>query len=125
MKKRVLLVEDDPGTIEVMCLELGFLGYEVIVATNGAEAVEKAGAEVPDVIVMDIRLPRMDGFQALRNIRGNPKTQFILALASTAMALSGDMERCLEAGFNGYIAKPFTHKELGAALKDLLRDRAD
>lgn len=122
MKKRVLLVEDDPGTIDVLCLELGFLGYEVIVAIDGAEAVQKAGAELPDIIVMDIRLPRTDGFQAMKSIRDNPKTQSIPLLAATAMAMPGDKERCLAAGFNGYIAKPFTYKELGAALEDLLKD---
>lgn len=125
MKKRVLLVEDDAGTIEVMCLELRFLGYEVIVATDGAEAVEKAGAEVPDIILMDIRLPRMNGFQAARSIRDNPKTRSIPLLASTAMAMPGDKERCLAAGFNGYIAKPFTHRQLGTALNDLLKDKEE
>jgi CheY-like chemotaxis protein len=122
MKRRVLLAEDDPGTIDVMCLELGFLGYEVTVATDGIQAVEKASAEMPDIILMDIRLPKMNGFQAMTSIRENPKTQSIPLLASTAMAMPGDKERCLAAGFNGYIAKPFTHKELGAALEGLLKD---
>jgi len=125
MKKRVLLVEDDPGTIDVMCQELSFLGYEVILARNGAEALEKASAETPDIIVMDIRLPRMDGFQAMTGLRSNSHTRSIPVLASTAMAMPGDKEKCLAAGFNGYIAKPFTHRELGVALKDLLTNGPD
>jgi CheY-like chemotaxis protein len=126
MRRRVLLVDNHPDTIEVMCLELRFLGYEVIVATDGAEAVEKAGAEAPDIIVMDVCLPGIDGFEAMSIIRNNTtKTQSILVLASTAMARPGDKQKCLAAGFNGYIAKPFTHKELGTALKDLLKDRID
>ena len=125
MKKRVLLVDNHPDTIDVICLELSFLGYDVIVATNGAEAVEKAGAELPDIIVMDIRLPSMDGFEAMRRIHGNAKTRSIPLLAATTMAMRGDKQKCLAAGFNGYIAKPFTHIELGAVLKDLLTDRAD
>ena len=122
MKKRVLLVEDDPGTIEVMCQELGFLGYEVVLARTGTEALEKAGTETPDIIVMDIRLPRMDGFQAIEGIRSNSHTRSIPVLASTAMAMPGDKEKCLAAGFTGYIAKPFTHKELGFALKEMLKN---
>jgi len=125
MKKRILLVDNNPDTIGVLCLELGVLGYEVIVASNGAEAVEKADAEVPDIIVMEIRLPRMDGFEAMRIIRNNTKTRSILALASTTMIMFEDKQKCFAAGFNGYIAKPFTHKQLGAALNDLLKNRAD
>ena len=125
MKKRILLVDNNPDTIGVLCLELRVLGYEVIAASNGAEAVEKADAEVPDIIVMEIRLPRMDGFEAMRIIRNNTKTRSILALASTTMIMFEDKQKCFTAGFNGYIAKPFTHKQLGAALNDLLKNRAD
>ncbi len=119
MKKRVLLAEDHPGTIAVMQQELEVLGYEVIVAQNGLEAVEKASAEPPDLIVMDMIMPKMDGFQAAVWIRQNPKTQNIPILAATALARPGDREKCLERGCNGYIAKPFTHKQLGAAIDRL------
>ncbi len=119
MKKRVLLAEDHPETIEVMQLELEVLGYEVIVAQDGLEAVEKASAEPPDLIVMDMIMPKMDGFQAAVRIRQNPKTENIPILAATALARPGDREKCLESGCNGYIAKPFTHKQLGAAIDRL------
>ena len=125
MKKRVLLAEDHPGTIEVMQLELEVLGYEVIVAQDGLEAVEKASAEPPDLIVMDMLMPKMNGFQAAAWIRKNPKTQNIPILAATALARPGDREQCLESGCNGYIAKPFTHKQLGAAIERILEPRAD
>lgn len=124
MKKHVLLVEDHPGTIEVMQLELEVLGYEVTVAENGLEAVEKAAGEPPDLIVMDMIMPKMDGFQAAVSIRQNPKTRNIPILAATALARPGDREKCLESGCNGYIAKPFTHRQLGAAIDrlfDMLR----
>ncbi len=121
MKKRILLVEDDSGTIDVMQAELKFLGYEVIVAENGLKAVEIAASELPDLIVMDIRLPKMDGLQATSLIRADPKTKNIPILAATVNALPGDREKCLEAGCHGYIAKPFTHKELGTAIQKLLK----
>ena len=125
MKKRVLLAEDHPATIQVMQQELEVLGYEVLLAQNGLEAVEKASVEAPDLIVMDMIMPKMDGFQAAVWIRQNPKTQNIPILAATALARPGDREKCLESGCNGYIAKPFTHKQLGAAIDRLLDARTE
>jgi len=121
MQTRILLVEDDPGTVEVMQQELEVLGYEVTVAENGVEAVKMAISQLPDLIVMDIRLPKMDGLRATTLIRDNPNTGNIPILAATVNALAGDREKCLEAGCNDYIAKPFTHRELGAAIKRLLK----
>src|SRR3970040_1610214 len=121
MKKRVLLVEDDPGTIDVMRHELNFLGYEIIVAENGLKAVEMAVSGLPDLIVMDVRLPKMDGLRATSLIRADPKTKSIPILAATVNASPGDREKCLAAGCDGYIAKPFTHTELGAAIQKLLK----
>ncbi|HWP56553.1 MAG TPA: response regulator [Candidatus Acidoferrales bacterium] len=125
MKPKALLVENDPSTVEVVRLELAFLGYEVVVATDGLEAVKKAAEERPDIVVMDILLPKMNGFQALKMIRDNPQTRSIPLLAATAMALPGDKQRCLAAGFDGYIAKPFTHNQLGRMLKKLIERRPD
>jgi len=119
MKKRILLVEDHSGTIEVMQQELEVLGYEVTVAENGVKAVEMATSESPDLIVMDIIMPKMDGLQATSQIRKNPKTKDIPILAATALARPGDREKCLEGGCDGYIAKPFTHKQLGVAIEKL------
>ena len=125
MKKRVLLAEDHSGTIEVMQLELEVLGYDVTVAQDGQEAVQKATAEPPDVIVMDMLMPKMDGFQAASSIRQNPKTKDIPILAATALARPGDREKCLESGCDGYIAKPFTHKQLGAAIDKLFEAQSN
>ena len=125
MKKRVLLAEDHPGTIEVMQLELEVLGYDVTVAQDGQEAVQKATAEPPDVIVMDMLMPKMDGFQAASSIRQNQKTKDIPILAATALARPGDREKCLESGCDGYIAKPFTHKQLGAAIDRLFEAQSN
>lgn len=121
MKKRVLLVEDHPETIELMQQELAHLGYEVIVARDGITAVQVATSELPDLIVMDISMPRMNGLQAASRIRENSQTEFIPILAATAKAMPEDKEKCLAAGCSAYIAKPFTHRELGAAIEELLR----
>lgn len=123
MKKRVLLAEDHPETAEVMQQELEVLGYDVVVAMDGQEAVEKASAEAPDLIVMDMLMPKMDGFQATAHIRQDPRTKDIPILAATALARPGDREKCLESGCNGYIAKPFTHRQLGAAIDRLFEAR--
>lgn len=119
-KKKILLVEDNPATIEVIKKALEFLGYDLLVAQDGKEAVEKSASFMPDLIVMDISLPRMDGLEATSLIRKNPKTVKIPVLAATARALPGDREKCLRAGCNDYIAKPFTHRELDRAIKKLL-----
>ena len=122
MKQHVLLVEDNPATVDIIQTELEFLGYETIVADNGKKAVEMAAAHLPDLIIMDISLPKMDGLEATALIRKNPKTKSIPILAATARALPGDKEKCLQGGCDGYIAKPFTHRELGAAIKRLIKE---
>lgn len=121
MKKRVLLAEDDIGNMDVMRAELDALGYEVTIAKNGLEAVEMATSNPPDLIVMDILMPRMDGFQAVSRIKQNPKTKAIPILAATCLAEPADEQKCFKIGCDGYIAKPFTYKELGAAIAKLLR----
>ncbi len=125
MKKRILLVEDSPATLDMMQEELELLGYEVTVAKNGVEAVEIAGSELPDLVIMDIHMPKMDGLEATSRIRENPKTQAVPILAATAKALPEDRKKCLAAGCDDYLAKPFTHRELDAALKKLLGADSD
>ncbi|HEY1267221.1 MAG TPA: response regulator [Candidatus Binatia bacterium] len=121
-KKRILLVEDNPATVDVVQKELEFLGYDAITADTGDKAVQMAETHLPDLIIMDISLPGMDGLQATALIRKNPKTQSIPVLAATARALPGDREKCMQSGCTDYIAKPFTHRELGAALKKILKE---
>jgi CheY-like chemotaxis protein len=122
MKKRVLLVEDNPATIDVIQKELEFLGYDPLIAEDGKKGLDMASSHLPDLIIMDISLPKMDGLEAATFLRNNPKTKSIPILAATARALPGDKEKCLQAGCDDYIAKPFTHRELGAAIKKLLKE---
>ena len=120
MTVNILLVEDNQATVEMIQKQLCFLGYRVVIARNGLEAVASAIEEHPDVIVMDIHMPVVDGLQAVTQIRKDPKTESIPILAATAKAMPGDREKCLASGCNGYIAKPFTHRELQAVIESLL-----
>ncbi len=125
MKTKILLVEDNPATMEVVHQELDVLGYDVAIAKNGAEAVEMAGSELPDLIIMDMLMPKMDGSEATARIRKNPKTQAIPILAATARALPEDRDKCLASGCDDYIAKPFTYRELHAAIEKLLKRQSE
>ena len=120
MKSLILVVEDNETTRDLVQTQLTLLGYRVTTAKNGAEAVAKAIAELPDLIVMDIQIPVMDGFHAASQIRKEPTTQVIPILAATAKTMSGDKQKCLDSGCNDYIAKPFTHKQLQIAVEKLL-----
>jgi CheY-like chemotaxis protein len=120
MKSLILVVEDNETTRDLVQTQLTFLGYRVTTAKNGAEAVAKAIAELPDLIVMDIQMPVMDGLHAASQLRNEPTTQVIPILAATAKTMSGDKQKCLDSGCNDYIAKPFTHKQLQIAIEKLL-----
>jgi CheY-like chemotaxis protein len=121
MKKRVLLVEDHQDIIDLMTLELEVLGYDVTLARNGLEAVDMATSNPPDIIVMDILLPKMDGFEASARIRAHPKTHNTPILAATALYRDKDRARCLASGCNDHLAKPFTHRQLESRINDLLK----
>ena len=123
VRRQVLLVEDDESTIEVVKMELEFLGYEVMIAKDGLQALQMLGEQEPDLVIMDIQLPKMDGFEAVRQIRANPAIRDIPILAATAKALTGDLEKCMAAGCDGYISKPFTHRELETAINGTLKRR--
>ncbi|HEY7219417.1 MAG TPA: response regulator [Candidatus Binatia bacterium] len=121
--RRVLLVEDNESTIDVVEMELKCLGYEVTIARDGLEALDRVTEQSPDLVIMDIHLPKMNGFEAVRRIRAIPAVHDIPILAATAKALNGDQERCLAAGCDGYIAKPFTHRELEVAINGTMKRR--
>ena len=120
IKNLVLVAEDNEATAELTKTMLELFGYRVSVAKNGFEAVAKAIAELPDLIVMDIHMPVMSGLQAAAEIRKDSTTKSIPILAATAKAMPGDEERCLASGCSSYISKPYTHTQLGAAVKKLL-----
>jgi len=121
MKKKILIVDDNPDLICILQVQLKNMGYDTVQATNGRQAVDIATAQLPDLIVMDIMMPQMNGLQAARLIRENPKTRSIPMLASTAKISYVDTQECLESGFNDHIAKPFTATQLASRIEELLK----
>jgi len=103
---RVLLVEDNPQNLELMRYLLVAHGHEVRTASDGSEAASLLEAERPDLIVCDIQMPVMNGFELLRWVRGNIRLRGVPVIAVTALAMVGDRESILAAGFDGYLAKP-------------------
>ncbi len=118
--KKALVVEDNPDMLKVLEFQMELMGFSVITANNGKEGVKKAMEEVPNLILMDIMMPVMDGRDATRIIRSSPETQNIPILVSTALANNSVLESCIEAGCNAYITKPFTFKELQKKVQDFV-----
>ena len=104
--KTILLVEDNEDNLIVYRTILDHVGYRVIEARDGEEGVARALAEHPDLILMDVSLPKMDGWEATRRIKGDPQTSEIPIIAVTAHALDDDREKATQVGCDGYLAKP-------------------
>jgi CheY-like chemotaxis protein len=103
---KILLVEDNEMNRDMLKRRLFRKGYEVFIAVDGAEGVALARSTMPDLILMDMSLPVMDGWEATRQIKADPKTKAIPVIALTAHAMAGDREKCLAAGCNDYDTKP-------------------
>lgn len=112
MAKVILVVEDDPKSLILTRDILRASGYTAIEATDGEQGVELAKSRKPDLILMGIQMPVMDGLEATRILKADTTTKNIPVLALTSYAMEGDKERILEAGCNGYLAKPFDIQEL-------------
>ncbi|MFQ5851237.1 MAG: response regulator [Candidatus Binatia bacterium] len=119
-KKRILIVEDNPDLIILLQKLVKLLGYDSIVAMNGKQAVDMAIGQMPDLILMDIILPEMDGLEATRLIRKNPKTHSIPIIAVTGRISRKDREKYLQSGCDDYIVKPFARNQLASCIKKLL-----
>jgi len=110
MKQRILIVEDDLASREVLRWRLGRIGdFEIREATNGQEALEAVAADPPDCILMDLKMPVLDGWEATRQIRARKIERHVPIIAITAQAMAHDEERALVAGCDAYLAKPITH----------------
>jgi two-component system, cell cycle response regulator DivK len=107
----ILLVEDNPVNRRLAEFLLRAKGFTVIEVSTGEEALQKARGEQPALIIMDLQLAGMDGFTATRRLKADPATRHIPVIAMTAYAMSGDRERALEAGCDGYITKPIDTRE--------------
>ena len=109
---QILIVEDNDKNMKLFRDVLIAKGYRTLEATTGARAVELATRHLPDVVLMDVQLPDVDGVEALRRIRTDSRTAFLPVVAVTAQAMDGDRERFLQAGFDAYLAKPVDIAEL-------------
>jgi two-component system, cell cycle response regulator DivK len=110
--ERILVVEDNEKNMKLFRDVLDASGFRTLEAKTGGEAVDMATAHTPDLVLMDIQLPDIDGVQALQRLRTDDRTASIPILALTAQAMHGDRERFLAAGFDGYISKPVNVREL-------------
>ncbi|MCX6074342.1 MAG: response regulator [Campylobacterales bacterium] len=117
---RVLIVEDNDNNMELISFILETSGEETLQAMNGLSGVEKALSEQPDYIILDIQLPDIDGFEVLKRIRAAKEGKDIPIIAMTSYAMSGDKEKMLNAGCNGYIEKPIDPERVIAQIRDVL-----
>ena len=110
--KKILLVEDNEMNRDMLSRRLQRKNFEVIMAVNGHEGVQMAGSESPDLVLMDLSLPVMDGWEAIRRIKADPATAQLPVIALTAHAMAGDEARAREAGCDDYDTKPVNFKRL-------------
>ncbi|MGF6115733.1 diguanylate cyclase (GGDEF)-like protein/PAS domain S-box-containing protein [Janthinobacterium lividum] len=120
MSARILIIEDNATNMELMVYLLRAFGYTPLAAYDGEEGVRMARSELPDLIICDVHLPKLDGYGVVAELKKDPQLRNIPALAVTALAMVGDRERLLEAGFNGYIGKPIEPDLFVAELESFL-----
>jgi two-component system cell cycle response regulator DivK len=120
MSKRILVVEDHEDNRQILRDLLASAGYDMIEAGNGEDGVAAAAAERPDLILMDIQLPILDGYEATRRIKAEPDLKAIPIIVVTSYALSGDEEKARAAGCDAYVAKPYSPRQLLARIRDFL-----
>jgi two-component system, cell cycle response regulator DivK len=120
MSKRILVVEDQEDNRKIIRDLLSASGYQSVEATTGDQGLALAERERPDLILMDIQLPGMDGYEVTRRIKANPDLAHIPIIAVTSYALSGDDQKAYASGCNGYVTKPFSPRQLLAKIKEYL-----
>jgi two-component system, cell cycle response regulator DivK len=120
MSKRILVVEDQEDNRRILRDLLTSVGYEVVEAVSGEDGVRMAETQAPDLILMDIQLPGLDGYEATRRIKANTVQRQIPIIAVTSYALSGDDARAFEAGCDAYVSKPFSPRALLAKIREFL-----
>jgi two-component system cell cycle response regulator DivK len=117
---KILLVEDNEMNRDMLSRRLQRKGYQVVIAVDGAEGVSLTSSENPDLVLMDMSLPVMDGWEATRQLKANPETQAIPVIALTAHAMSGDREKALNAGCDDYDTKPIELPRLLSKIETFL-----
>ena len=120
MSKRILVIEDQEDNRQIVRDLVTASGYELIEATTGEDGLEAATREQPDLILMDIQLPGIDGYEVTRRIKADPKLSKIPIIAVTSYALSGDDKKAFAAGCDGYVTKPYSPRLLLAKIREYL-----
>src|SRR5690242_21922577 len=120
MSRCILVVEDQMDNRQILRDLLGNAGYELLEAENGAEALTTVARQRPDLILMDIQLPVMDGYEATRRLKADPATKSIPIIVVTSYALSGDEGKAREAGCDAYVTKPYSPRQLLAKIREYL-----
>lgn len=120
MTKRILVVEDTEDNRRILRDLLSNAGFDLIEAVDGEEGVRMAARHVPDLVLMDIQLPVVDGYEATRRIKANPKLRHIPVIAVTSYALSDDQKKAIDAGCSSYVAKPYSPRALLAKIREFL-----
>lgn len=122
MTKSILVIEDTRDNRQILNDLLSAAGYTMIEAEDGETGVVLAAETRPDLILMDVQLPMIDGYEATRRIRANPETRHIPIIAVTSYAMSGDDAKAAEAGCDGYVSKPYSPRKILAMVRGLLAD---
>ena len=120
MSKKILVIEDTEDNRQILRDLLGMAGYEMVEAHDGAEGVAKAAEHKPDLILMDIQMPVMDGYEATRRIKADAALRSIPIVAVTSYALSGDEAKTRAAGCDDYIAKPYSPRQMLAKVRGIV-----
>ena len=123
MNEKILIVEDNPENMRVMEMALRTKDYTLLKATDGQEALDVATGEQPDLIIMDIQLPKVSGLEVTRKLRASPAFTRILIIGLTAYAMKEDRETVIEAGCDAYLPKPFSIRELREMIAEMLSQR--
>jgi DNA-binding response OmpR family regulator len=122
VSRRILVVDDDPRLLHVVAMYLSIEGYDVDTAGNGEEGLRSLEQRRPDLVILDVMMPGIDGLEACRRIKSNPETRTIPVVLSTALSRTDDVENGRAAGANRFINKPFSLIGLGAVIRSFLTD---
>jgi DNA-binding response OmpR family regulator len=117
---KILIAEDEPDIRELVTFMLRFAGYEVVAASNGEDAVRTASREIPDLVLMDVRMPRMTGYDACRLMKANPELRDVPVVFLSAKGQESEIQSGLDAGAEAYLLKPFSPAELTNRVRGIL-----
>jgi DNA-binding response OmpR family regulator len=117
---KILIAEDEPDIRELVTFMLRFAGYEVVAASNGEDAVRTAAREIPDLVIMDVRMPRMTGYDACRLMKANPDLRHVPVVFLSAKGQESEIQTGIDAGADEYLLKPFSPAELTNRVRGIL-----